>query len=45
MLPGSTPIKQENGNKNSVVLKEITEVLFAYFAKDENAKNTHSSDV
>ena len=38
MLPGSTPIKQENGNKNSVVLKEITEVLFAYFAKDENAK-------
>lgn len=38
MLPGSTIIKQENGGKNSDVLKEITEVLFAYFAKDENAK-------
>ena len=38
MLPGATPIKQENGGKNSKVLKEMTEVLFAYFAKDENAK-------
>lgn len=38
MLPGSTPIKQENGGKNSSVLKEMMEVLFAYFAKDENAK-------
>ena len=38
MLPGSTPVKQENGSKNSVVLKEMTDVLLAYFAKDENAK-------
>lgn len=38
MLPGSTSIKQENGGKNSLVLKEMFEVLFAYFAKDENAK-------
>lgn len=38
MLPGSTIIEQEKGGKNSDVLKEITEVLFAYFAKDENAK-------
>ena len=38
MVPGSTSIKQENGGKNSVVLKEMTEALFAYFAQDENAK-------
>ena len=39
MLPGSTMMKQEKGSLNSVVLKEMTEVLFDYYAKDENAKN------
>lgn len=38
MLPGSTIIKQEKGGENYAVLKEMTEVLFAYFAKDENAQ-------
>lgn len=38
MLPGSTIIKQENGGKNSVVLKEMSKALFAYFDQDENAK-------
>ncbi len=39
MLPGSTMMKQEKGGMNSAVLKEMTEVLFDYYAKDENAKN------
>ena len=39
MLPGSTIMKQEKGSLNSAVLKEMTEVLFDYYAKDENAKN------
>lgn len=38
MLPGSTIMKQEKGSLNSAVLKEMTEVLFDYYAKDENAK-------
>ena len=39
MLPGSTIMKQEKGSLNSAVLKEMTDVLFDYYAKDENAKN------
>lgn len=38
MLPGSTSMKQEKGGENSAVLKEMTEALFAYYSKDENAK-------
>lgn len=38
MLPGSSSMKREKGGKNSAVLKEMTEVLFEFFAKDENAK-------
>lgn len=38
MLPGSTIMKQEKGKLNSEVLKEMSEVLFDYYAKDENAK-------
>ncbi len=37
MLPGSTIMKQEKGNENSDILKDMTEVVFSYFAKDENA--------
>lgn len=39
MLPGSTIMKQEKGKLNSAVLKEMTEALFEYYAKDENAKD------
>lgn len=39
MLPGSTIMRQEKGNWNSIVLKEMTEALFDYYAKDENAKS------
>ena len=38
MLPGATIMKQEKGKMNSAVLKEMSEVLFDYYAKDENAK-------
>lgn len=38
MLPGSTIMKQEKGGENSVVIKEMTEALFAYYSKEENAK-------
>ena len=38
MLHGSTIMKQEKGKLNSAVLKEMSEVLFDYYAKDENAK-------
>lgn len=38
MLPGSTIMKKEKGGLNSIVLKEMTEVLFGYYANDENAK-------
>ncbi len=37
MLPGSTIIKREKGKENSAILKDMTEVVFSYFAKDENA--------
>lgn len=37
MLPGSTFIKREKGKENSAILKDMTEVVFSYFAKDENA--------
>ena len=39
MLPGATIMKKEKGGNNSTVLKEMTEVLFDYYSKDENAKN------
>lgn len=39
MLPGATIMKKEKGGNNSAVLKEMTEVLFDYYSKDENAKN------
>ena len=39
MLPGTTIMRQEKGNWNSIVLKEMTEALFDYYAKDENAKS------
>lgn len=38
MLPGSTIMKQEKGGENSAVIKEMTEALFAYYSKEENAK-------
>lgn len=38
MLPESTTTKQEKGKWNSAVLKEMSEVLFDYYTKDENAK-------
>lgn len=38
MLPCATIMKQEKGTKNSVVLKEMSDVVFSYFAKAENAK-------
>lgn len=37
MLPGSTIMKREKGKENSAILKDMTEVVFSYFAKDENA--------
>ena len=39
MLPGSTFMKRDKGSVNSKVLREITEALFDYYAKDENAKS------
>lgn len=39
MLPGSTIMKKEKGGNNRAVLKEMTEVLFNYYSKDEKAKN------
>ena len=39
MLPEATIMKKEKGGNNSAVLKEMTEVLFDYYSKDENAKN------
>lgn len=38
MLPGSTITKKEKGGLNNAVLKEMTEVLFGYYANDEKAK-------
>lgn len=38
MLPGKTAIRQEKGGSNSVVLKEMMDVLFAYYSNAENAK-------
>lgn len=38
MLPGSFNMKQDKGGENIVVIKEMTEALFAYYSKDENTK-------
>ena len=38
MLPGVTIMQQEKGEKNSAVLKEMSEVVFSYFARTENTK-------
>lgn len=38
LLPGSTVMKREYGGKNSAILKEMFQVLFSYFSKDENAR-------
>lgn len=37
MLPGSTPLKKERGGSNESVLKEMMDVLFAYYSIAENA--------
>lgn len=39
MLPGTSEIKHEKGGLNYKVIKEMIEVLFDYYAKDEHSKD------
>lgn len=39
MLPGATDSKREKGGENNIVLKEMMDVLFAYYGDASNAKS------